>query len=254
MRLVRTFAAVAVVLVAGVFAAPPAAALDTAAGLRQTICQMVDGAAEANRLPAAFLTRILWQESRFRTDVISPAGAQGVAQFMPQTAAERGLADPYDPGSAIPQAARLLAELGARFGNLGLAAAAYNAGPARVAKFLNAQSDLSEETRLYVLAVTGRPVEDWAAPRAGLPAVIGAGREPCLSVTADLAGWAPARSTPTHRTLAAWQVRLDTYLARSVAFRQQPPGTVPVAEHNRAAAVMCDRIRALGMPCAVYQH
>ena len=114
--------------------------------------------------------------------------------------------------------------------------------------------DLPEETRLYVLAVTGRPVEDWAAPRAGLPAVIGAGREPCLSVTADLAGWAPAQATPTHRALAAWQVRLDTYLARSVAFRQQPPGTVPVAERNRAAAVMCDRIRAMGMPCAVYQH
>jgi Transglycosylase SLT domain len=254
MRLARTFGAVAVVFVVGVLAAPPAAAFDTAASLRQAICQMVDGAAEANRLPAAFLTRILWQESRFRTDVISPAGAQGVAQFMPQTAAERGLADPYDPGSAIPQAARLLAELGARFGNLGLAAAAYNAGPARVAKFLNAQSDLPEETRLYVLAVTGRPVEDWAAPRAGQPAVIGAGREPCLSVTADLAGWAPAQATPTHRALAAWQVRLDTYLARSVAFRQQPPGTVPVAERNRAAAVMCDRIRALGMPCAVYQH
>ena len=253
MRLARTFGAVAVALVVGVVAASAAAA-DTAVNLRQAICQMVDGAAEANRLPAVFLTRILWQESRFRTDVISPAGAQGVAQFMPQTAAERGLADPYDPGSAIPQAARLLAELGARFGNLGLAAAAYNAGPARVAKFLSAQSDLPEETRLYVLAVTGRPVEDWAAPRAGLPAVIGASREPCLSVTADLAGWAPAQATSTHRTLAAWQVRLDTYLARSVAFRQQPPGTVPVAERNRAAAVMCDRIRAMGMPCAVYQH
>jgi hypothetical protein len=253
MRLARTFGAVAVVLVVGVLTASAAAA-DTAVNLRRTICQMVDGAAEANRLPAAFLTRILWQESRFRTDVISPAGAQGVAQFMPQTAAERGLVDPYDPGPAIAQAARLLAELGARFGNLGLAAAAYNAGPARVAKFLSAQSDLPEETRLYVLAVTGRPVEDWAAPHAGLPAIIGAGQVPCLSVTADLAGWAPAQATPTRRALAAWQVRLDTYLARSVAFRQQPPGTTPVSERNRAAAIMCDRIRAMGMPCAVYQH
>jgi transglycosylase-like protein with SLT domain len=254
MRLARAFGTVAVVLVGGVLAAPPAAALETASSLRQAICHMVDGAAEANRLPAAFLTRILWQESRFRTDVISPAGAQGVAQFMPQTAAERGLADPYDPGPAIAQAARLLTELGARFGNLGLAAAAYNAGPARVAKFLSAQSDLPEETRLYVLAVTGRPVEDWAAPRAGQPVIIGAGQEPCLSVTADLAGWAPAQATLTRRALAAWQVRLDTYLARSVAYRPQPPGTAPVSERNRAAAVMCDRIRAMGMPCAVFQH
>jgi hypothetical protein len=254
MRLARGFGAVAVALLAGVLAVPPARATDTAASLRQAICHMVDGAAEANRLPAAFLTRILWQESRFRTDVISPSGAEGVAQFMPQTAAERGLVDPYDPGSAIPHAARLLMEHAERFGNLGLAAAAYNAGPARVAKFLRAQSDLPTETRLYVLAVTGRPVEDGAAPRVGQPAIIGAGQEPCLSVTADLAGWAPARATPTHRTLAAWQVRLDTYLARSVAFRQQPPGTVAVSERNRAAAVMCDRIRAMGMPCAVYQH
>src|SRR5258708_29509530 len=169
MRLARAFGTVAVVLLAGVLAAPPASALDTASSLRQAICHMVDGAAAANRLPAAFLTRILWQESRFRTDVISPAGAQGVAQFMPQTAAERGLVDPYDPGPAIAQAARLLAALGARFGNLGLAAAAYHAGPAPVAKFLSAQSGLPEETRLYVLAVTRRPVEDLAAPRARPP-------------------------------------------------------------------------------------
>ena len=100
-------------LLAGVLAVAPTAAADTAASPRQAICHVVDGAAEANRLPAAFLTRILWQESRFRTDVVSPAGAEGVAQFMPQTAAERGLANPYDPGSAIPHAAQLLADMGA---------------------------------------------------------------------------------------------------------------------------------------------
>src|SRR5438445_4482414 len=169
MRLPRGFGVVAALLLGGLLAVPPASAADTAASLRQAICHMVDGAAEANRLPAAFLTRILWQESRFRTDVISPAGAEGVAQFMPQTAAERGLADPYDPGPAIAQAARLLAELGGRFGNLGLAAAAYNAGPARVAKFLHAQSDLPEETRLYVLAVTWRPDEEWRVSAANAP-------------------------------------------------------------------------------------
>src|SRR5437660_810246 len=199
MRLARAFGTVAVALVVVALAEASASAADPAASLRQAVCHMVDGAAEANRLPAAFLTRILWQESRFRTDVISPAGAQGVAQFMPQTAAERGLADPYDPGPAIAQAARLLAELGGRFGNLGLATAAYNAGPARVAKFLRAQSDLPEETRLYVLAVTGRPVEDWAAPHTGLPAIIGAGQEPCLSVTADLAGCEVADHRQDHR-------------------------------------------------------
>src|SRR5207253_5929855 len=119
MRSARAFGTVAAVLVAGALGAASASAADPAASMRQAICQMVDGAAAANRLPAAFLTRILWQERRFRTDVMSPAGAQAVAQFMPQTAAERGLAEPYDPGPAIAQAARLLAELGGRLGNLG---------------------------------------------------------------------------------------------------------------------------------------
>src|SRR5260370_28862133 len=158
MRLVRAFGAVAVVLVGGGLEARRSAALDTASSLRQAICHRVDGAAEANRLPAAFLTRILWQESRFRTDVISHAGAQGVAQFMPQTAAERGLVDPYDPGPAIAQAARFLAELGGRFGHLRLAPTAHHARPPPLAQLLRPQSDLPEDTRLHVLAVTRRPV------------------------------------------------------------------------------------------------
>ena len=86
--------------------------------LDQTICRLIDGAALANRLPAEFLTRLIWRESSFRTGVVSPAGAQGIAQFMPGTAQQRGLADPFDPEQAIPKAAHLLAELRRRFGNL----------------------------------------------------------------------------------------------------------------------------------------
>jgi Transglycosylase SLT domain len=239
----------------GAAAAGPDA--ERAATLRQFICQMVDGAAEANRLPAAFLTRVLWQESRFRSDVTSPAGAEGVAQFMPQTAAMRGLADPRDPGPAIAQAARFLAELGARFGNLGLAAAAYNAGAARIAKWLHAQSELPAETRLYVLAVTGRHVEDWIGSRVGEPAAIGGGREPCLSVAGDLAQWSPARSASAgtvRAKMSAWQVRLDNYLSRALSLRQQMPGTTPPSQSSRAAEALCDRIRARGTPCAVYDR
>jgi len=79
---------------------------------------------------------LIWQESSFRPGVSSGAGAQGVAQFMPGTAAERGLANPFDPEQAIPKSAELLADLRQRFGNLGLAAAAYNGGPARVEAWL----------------------------------------------------------------------------------------------------------------------
>jgi len=257
----RGFVAVAVALAVasaglgfrGAMAAESAA---DGAGLRETICRMVDAAAEGNRLPAAFLTRILWQESGFRTDVTSPAGAEGVAQFMPDTAAERGLADPYEPGPAIAQAARLLAELARRFGNLGLAAAAYNAGPARVAKWLRAETTLPTETELYVLAVTGHRAAEWAAIHGGVPAV--GEPQPCLAVTADLAHptamqLAGAPTVPARR-MAAWQAHLDMFLARAVRLRQQPPGTVPVSNSNRAAAGLCDRIRAMGMPCTVFER
>ena len=74
--------------------------------LDHAICRLIESAAWENRLPVAFLTRIVWRESSFRAGVVSPAGAEGIAQFMPQTARERGLADPFDPEQAIRKAAR----------------------------------------------------------------------------------------------------------------------------------------------------
>src|SRR5216683_2965342 len=115
-------------------AATPAAAQGET--IDQALCRMIEGAAASHRVPVDFFTRLIWQESSFRPGVISGAGAQGVAQFMPGTAAERGLADPFDPEQAIPKSAELLADLRTRFGNLGLAAAAYNGGPARVEAWL----------------------------------------------------------------------------------------------------------------------
>ena len=73
--------------------------------VEQAVCRLIETAALAHGLPVAFLTRLIWQESSFRASVISPAGAQGIAQFMPGTANERGLADPFDPEKAIPEAA-----------------------------------------------------------------------------------------------------------------------------------------------------
>jgi soluble lytic murein transglycosylase-like protein len=78
---------------------------------------------------------------------VSRAGAQGVAQFMPATARWRGLADPFDPVEAIAKSAKLLRDLRRDFGNLGLAAAAYNAGPARVRDWLAGRRGLPRETR-----------------------------------------------------------------------------------------------------------
>jgi len=230
-----------------------AATANTRAELLEPICRMVDGAAAANRLPAAYLARLLWHESRLRSDATSPAGAEGVAQFMPRTAAERGLADPRDPAPSIAEAARLLADLNVRFGNPGLAAAAYNAGPGRVAKWLRRQSELPAETRLYVTAVTGRPVEDWAYS-AGAQQISRGDGEPCLAVMSELVRSAPGRSTSGHSTLEPALVRLDRILARAIGSRMGLPirNHRPAPEALRAAQALCASIRSLGAPCGVY--
>jgi hypothetical protein len=133
---------------------------------REAICVAVQSAAAANELPIEFFTRLIWQESRFDPRAVSRKGAQGVAQFMPRTALWRGLADPFDPLQALPQSAAFLRELRAQFGNLGLAAAAYNAGPGRVQAWLAGRATLPGETRAYVMAITGHPADAW---RSGEP-------------------------------------------------------------------------------------
>jgi hypothetical protein len=144
--------------------------------LQDSVCLMIEAAGRAHDLPHEFFARVIWQESRFRPDTVGPRrrngqSAQGIAQFMPTTAAERGLLDPFDPVQALPKAAQFLRELEDQFGNLGLAAAAYNAGPARVRGWLSGVRRLSAETRNYVAAVTGVPADEWAKGGARKPSV-----------------------------------------------------------------------------------
>ncbi|HLJ01654.1 MAG TPA: lytic transglycosylase domain-containing protein [Bradyrhizobium sp.] len=137
-------------------------------GTREAMCLMIEAAARTNDLPLEFFARVIWQESRFQPDVVGPVTrngqrAKGIAQFMPGTASERRLLDPFDPVQALPKAAEFLAELRRQFGNLGLAAAAYNAGPRRVQEWLAGSGGMPQETRHYVAAVTGTAIETWAA-------------------------------------------------------------------------------------------
>ena len=135
--------------------------ISDAAGRSDNLFESIESAAHANLLPSEILTRLLWVESRFRPMAISPVGAQGVAQFMPATAAERGLVNPFAPEQAIPQAARLLSDLTFRFGNIGLGLAAYNAGPGRIERWLAGSASLPDETRQFVIAITGHSPEEW---------------------------------------------------------------------------------------------
>jgi hypothetical protein len=190
MMILRQWAVVLAAL-CGVAALPCHAAPAAMESLDQAVCRTIERSAQAAHLPVDFVTRVIWRESSFRAGVVSRAGAEGIAQFMPTTAAARGLADPFDPEQAIPKAARLLADLRQRFGNLGIAAAAYNAGEGRVSQWLHGQSGLPAETRAYVRYVTHRNADEWigsGSSRAGPAATEDETKEPqsCLTVTVAL--------------------------------------------------------------------
>jgi len=267
-------------------AAPTAGATET---VHEALCRLIGTAAQQHGVPADFLANLIWRESSFRTGVVSRAGAQGVAQFMPGTAAERGLADPFDPEQAIPHAARLIADLRARFGNLGLAAAAYNAGPGRVDRWLAKEVGLPAETRNFVVAVTGRSADDWATvakgeavddtPRASPPrscaTIIAAVRRPGAATQRT------PEEAPPETPFAPWGVQLAGNFSKERALasfgraRQQYVGVIgdarPMiigtrlrsrgtrtfyrvrlpADTRQEADAMCRRIQAVGGACVV---
>src|SRR6516164_374676 len=169
-----------------------------------TICSALAAAAAQNDLPTDFFARLIWQESRFDPTAVSRAGAQGVAQFMPATANWRGLADPFDPIEAIAHSAKLLRDLRREFGNLGLAAAAYNAGSGRVRDWLAGRRGLPRETDAYVRIVTGQSPEQWARARAAPAETHVAPALPCPQI-AGLAARTPA---PVMKPLDPWGVQL----------------------------------------------
>jgi hypothetical protein len=153
-------------------AGAPAAAPDAPAATNQSashpptpddICRALEQDAAENEIPVEFFARVIWQESRFNARAVSNKGAQGIAQFMPATADYRGLVDPFDPIEALKNSASYLRDLKVRFGNLGLAAAAYNAGPGRVSAWLSSHRPLPGETRNYVAIITGWTADEWAS-------------------------------------------------------------------------------------------
>ncbi len=183
-----------------------------------TICSALASAAAQNDLPTDFFARLIWQESRFDPAAVSRAGAQGVAQFMPATANWRGLSNPFDPLEAIAESAKLLRDLRREFGNLGLAAAAYNAGSGRVglaAAAYNAGSGrvrdwlagrraLPGETRAYVRIVTGYAPEQWVGASAVTGEMQSENPVPCREIAGFVARILPPASKPT----PVWGVEL----------------------------------------------
>ena len=131
-----------------------------AASFNRDICTALAHFAGENDLPPDFFARLIWKESRFRPDAVSPKGAEGIAQFIPSTARLRGLSNSFDALEALQKSAEYLDALRDRFGNIGLAAAAYNAGESGLQAFLE-NGSLPQETRNYVLDITAHAAEDW---------------------------------------------------------------------------------------------
>jgi soluble lytic murein transglycosylase-like protein len=110
-------------------------------------------AAQHYNVSATLLAAQLYQESHFNPFAVSGAGARGIAQFMPGTAAAYGLHNPFDAASAIDAQARLMRDLLRRFAAIPLALAAYNAGPVPVAACGCVPA--IPETQSYVAAILG---------------------------------------------------------------------------------------------------
>jgi hypothetical protein len=250
------------------------------------ICTAIEVFALGHGLPPGFLARLIWQESLFDPGALSWKGAQGIAQFMPGTADLRGLRNPWNPAEALSAAAAYLAELSARFGSLGLAAAAYNGGENRVEGLLaGTRTRMPAETEDYVMVITGRSIAEWREGRAGEPDFgLEEGRpfaEACLAL---------ATSRELKRELSPggawkpWGVHLGSHFSRSVAqryfrllkarypsllgaeqaliVRDRKLSRGPRARYalrigrdsRREAYLLCGRLRSLGGVCTIARN
>jgi hypothetical protein len=247
------------------------------------VCSLIALHADQNRLPRDFFARLLWKESRFNANAVSPKGAEGIAQFMPGTAKMRGLEDSFDPRQAIPASAAYLAELEGRFGNLGLAAAAYNSGEGRVARWLERGGFLPLETENYVLSILGEPADSFIDRRdrgaaAPLDAALPFGSA-CRRLPVSGASTVAMATKPT----LPWGIQVAGHFRRDVALRQWErvsarhdtllEGHEPVVSRLRSpmgrggvhavrigaqtredADRLCSRLRSAGGACVVMRN
>jgi hypothetical protein len=253
------------------------------------VCPIMQQQAEVRGLPPMPFVRLIWRESRFNPQAVSPKGAQGIAQFMPGTASDRGLDDPFEPKSAIIHSASLLADLRQEFGNFGLAAAAYNAGEERVRGWLAGKGGLPGETEAYVLFVTGRAADEWKLAETELPdALKNAGdqvQDSCRKL-APLVVRAVYETEPLTASGAwrPWGVHVSTAFSKAKALAQfgrlrgkyasvladRDPFVLPERNLSRGrrymymvqigadsrddAAKLCGQLRSIGGACIVQKN
>jgi soluble lytic murein transglycosylase-like protein len=136
---------------------PPPAATPTVTAVPITsgpmsLGEMVQDASQRNRVDAELILSVIRAESAFRSDAVSPKGAQGLMQLMPQTAAQLGVRDALDPAANVEGGTKYLRQLLDRYNNdLIKALAAYNAGPEHVDQYRGVPP--YSETRAYLVKV-----------------------------------------------------------------------------------------------------
>ncbi len=249
------------------------------------LCRAIEISANAHTIPPDFFARLIWRESLFRPEAVSHKGAEGIAQFMPSTARMRGLGNSFHVLDALDASAAYLKELRTRFGNLGFAAAAYNAGENGFTRFLSTER-LPIETRDYVFAITGTLIETWrdSPPERAAPALDDARpfqeacttladtrrmTEPVLTGSADWAPWgvqlaAHYRPTVVDRLFTRAILELPAPLneERALVVRQRggnfghrPRYAARIGRETRQEATkLCSAIRAAGVPCTVFRN
>jgi len=249
------------------------------------VCRAISTFANVWRLPKGFLARLIWQESRFDPAAVSPAGAEGIAQFMPGTGRIRGVRDAFDPAEALARSAEYLHFLEERFGNLGLAAAAYNAGEGALARVTAGNGFVPYETRDYVAIITGHPVEHWLDGEAGRvdydlsteksfqdACVEMASARPMPRALPQSADWRPwgvliwqdfspdraqavfERVRARHADLMGGEAMLLVKV-RNPSFGKRLRYSAMIGRDSRKeAAALCDRLTAAGANCIVQKN
>ena len=249
------------------------------------LCSAIDRLAERHSLPPGFFARLIWQESRFDPGAVSPRGAQGIAQFMPSTARLRGLADSFNPADALAKSAAYLGEMRREFGNLGMAAAGYNAGEARAADLLDIGRPAPAETRRYVFDITGLPLSDWTDTKPKSVDFSMSDSKPFLQACIDLAStrtMSPMAQADAPRAPWGAEIGASFSLAgarrifgqaraeypgllkgeeplyvrqRNLRFGTRPRYTVRIGrEHREGARRLCRSVAAAGGFCVVRKN
>lgn len=248
-------------------------------------CQAIEHFATRVGLDPGFFARLIWQESRFDPFAVSPAGAQGIAQFMPHTARRRGLVDVFNPAQALEHSAAYLGEMKAKYGNPGLAAVGYNGGERRAEGIIAGTGGLARETVNYVEIITGLNWQDWLEDDVTPPDMRLDKAKPFRAACHDLARnrrlspmprpeprlrpWGvqvafgktkqAARQQFKRRTRAcSAQVRGERFDLVRQKSRASPTGSYWMARIGRSsrddAWSLCRKLKSAGCVCAVYKN